>query len=229
VGEIAKTARSVRSVRVNERIRVPQVRLVDQDGNMVGVRSTKEALDIAKERGFDLVEVSPNANPPVCRIMDYGRYKYEQSKKAKRAKKKQHVMHVKEVKMRPKIEPHDYGFKMNHARRFLDHGDKVKFSLLFRGREVTHPDIGLRILNRVAEELSEIATVETPPRKEGMSMTMVICPKQTGKKEPAKKTSEGMRPPEKEVTESKQPLDKGVAETKQPLDKEVTEGGDGTA
>ena len=157
---------------------------------MIGVTSTREALEMARERGFDLVEVSPNAKPPVCRIMDYGKYKYEQSKKAKRAKKKQHVMHVKEIKMRPKIEPHDYSFKMNHARRFLEHGNKVKFSLLFRGREVTHPDIGLKILNRVAEELSDIATVEAAPKRERMSMIMVLCPRQTGKRDTEKSATE---------------------------------------
>jgi translation initiation factor IF-3 len=196
---VGKIAKGEKTVRVNDRIRVPQVRLVDENGGMVGVKTTREALDIARERGFDLVEVSPNAKPPVCRIMDYGKYKYEQSKKAKKAKKKQHVMHVKEIKMRPKIEPHDYAFKMNHARRFLEHANKVKFSLLFRGREVTHPDIGLRILNRVAEELSDIATIEAPPKKERMSMIMVLCPRPVGKKDSEKKLTEK---PEK-VTEGK--------------------------
>ncbi len=187
---MATIAKALRTVRVNERIRVPQIRLVDEDGKMVGITNTREALDIARQRGFDLVEVSPGASPPVCRIMDYGRYKYEQSKKAKRARKKQHVMHVKEIKMRPKIESHDYGFKMNHARRFLENNNKVKFSLIFRGREVTHPDIGLRILKRVAEELSEIATVEAGPKKEGMTMMMVLCPK-PGLKKPSGDQSKG--------------------------------------
>lgn len=186
---MATIAKALRTVRVNERIRVPQVRLVDENGDMVGITNTREALDVAKQRGFDLVEVSPGASPPVCRIMDYGRYKYEQSKKAKRARKKQHVMHVKEIKMRPKIEPHDYGFKMNHARRFLEHNNKVKFSLIFRGREVTHPDIGLGILKRVAEDLSEIATIEAGPKREGMTMMMVLCPK-PGLKKPSEEESE---------------------------------------
>ena len=180
---MTEIAKGLRTVRINDRIRVPQVRLIDEDGNMVGITATKEALEIARDRGFDLVEVSPGASPPVCRIMDYGKYKYEQSKKAKRAKKKQHVMHVKEIKMRPKIETHDYGFKMNHARKFLEHNNKVKFSLIFRGREVTHPDIGLNILKRVAEELSEIATVEAGPKREGMTMMMVVCPKPGAVKE----------------------------------------------
>ncbi|MFH1314649.1 MAG: translation initiation factor IF-3 [Candidatus Eisenbacteria bacterium] len=177
----------MKTIRINDRIRVPQIRLIDEEGNMLGVTETREALQMAQERGFDLVEVSPGAVPPVCRIMDYGKYKYEQSKKAKKAKKKQHVMHVKEIKMRPKIETHDYGFKMNHARRFLEENNKVKFSLIFRGREVTHPDIGLRILKRVAEELAEIATVEAGPKREGMTMMMVICPKPSAIKEPDKK------------------------------------------
>jgi translation initiation factor IF-3 len=174
---VAKIAKATRAVRVNERIRVSQVRLVDENGEMLGVKATKEALEIARDRGFDLVEVSPNASPPVCRIMDYGKYKYEQSKKAKRARKKQHTMQVKEIKMRPKIEAHDYGFKMNHARKFLEHNNKVKFSLIFRGREVTHPDIGLNILKRVAEDLTEMATVEVGPKREGMTIMMVVCPK----------------------------------------------------
>ena len=164
-------------VRINERIRVPQVRLVDESGQMLGVMSTRDALEKAMERGFDLVMVSPNANPPVCRIMDYGKYKYEQSKKARKAKKKQHVVHVKEVKMRPGIEQHDYEFKMNHARRFLEHNDKVKFSLIFRGREVTHLDIGQRVMERVAKDLEEIANVEVKPKREGHALIMIVAPK----------------------------------------------------
>ena len=164
-------------VRINERIRVPQVRLVDESGQMLGVMSTRDALEKAMERGFDLVMVSPNANPPVCRIMDYGKYKYEQSKKARRAKKKQHVVHVKEVKMRPGIEQHDYEFKMNHARRFLERNDKVKFSLIFRGREVTHLDIGMRVMERVSKDLEEIANVEVKPKREGHALIMIVAPK----------------------------------------------------
>ncbi len=189
---MGKIAKGAKVVRVNDRIRVAQVRLVDETGGMVGITSTREALEIARERGFDLVEVSPNAKPPVCRIMDYGKYKYEQSKKAKRAKKKQHVMHIKEVKMRPKIEPHDYDFKMSHARRFLEQSNKVKFSLLFRGREVTHPDIGLKILNRAAEDLSDIAIVESAPKRERMSMIMIVCPRQIIKKESEKNETHKM-------------------------------------
>jgi translation initiation factor IF-3 len=164
VGEINKGSKDVR---VNERIRVSQVRAVDENGQMVGVLPTREAIERAREHGYDLVEVSPAAVPPVCRIMDYGKYKYELSKKAKKAKRKQHVVHLKEIKMRPGIEEHDYNFKMNHARRFLEEHNKVKFSLIFRGREVTHLDIGM----------AEIANIESGPRKEGMNVIMVLGPK----------------------------------------------------
>jgi len=178
VGKIKRTvSRNKRDVRVNERIRVPQVRLVDEEGKMLGVMSTREALQMAGDRGFDLVMVSPSANPPVCRIMDYGKYKYEQSKKARRARRKQHVVHVKEVKMRPGIEQHDYDFKMKHARRFLENNDKVKFSLIFRGREVTHLDIGERVMERVAKDLEGIAHVEVKPKREGHTLIMILSPK----------------------------------------------------
>jgi translation initiation factor IF-3 len=176
VGKI-KRAVNKKEVRVNERIRVPQVRLVDENGAMLGVLSTRDALGKAQERGYDLVMVSPNANPPVCRIMDYGKYKYEQSKKARRSKKKQHVVHVKEVKMRPSIEGHDYNFKMNHARRFLENNDKVKFSLIFRGREVTHLDIGQRLMDRISKDLEEIANIEVKPKREGHALIMIVSPK----------------------------------------------------
>lgn len=166
-----------KTVHVNERIRVPQVRLVDENGNMIGIVNTREALEIARQRGYDLVEVSSKAHPPVCRIMDYGKYKYELSKKAKKAKKKQHVIQVKEIKMRPNIEPHDYNFKLNHARRFLEHSNKVKFHLIFKGREVTHLDIGMNVLNKIAGDLADIAVVESAPRKEGMVMTMIVAPR----------------------------------------------------
>ena len=177
-------------VRINERIRVPQVRLVDESGQMLGVMGTRDALETAKERGFDLVMVSPNASPPVCRIMDYGKYKYEQSKKASKSKKKQHVVHVKEVKMRPGIERHDYDFKLKHARRFLENNDKVKFSLIFRGREVTHLDIGQRVMERVAKDLEEIANVEVRPKREGHALIMIIAPKPGFVKKPVEKAKD---------------------------------------
>jgi translation initiation factor IF-3 len=174
---VGKINKGSKEVRVNERIRVSQVRVVDENGQMVGVLSTRDAIEQARGRGFDLVEVSPAAVPPVCRVMDYGKYKYELSKKAKKAKRKQHVVHLKEIKMRPGIESHDYNFKMNHARRFLEEHDKVKFSLIFRGREVTHLDIGMALFDRVARDLAEIANIESGPRREGMNVIMVLGPK----------------------------------------------------
>jgi translation initiation factor IF-3 len=192
VGKIKRAVnKSTRKeVRINERIRVPQVRLIDEAGQMLGVVNTRDAMEAARERGYDLVMVSPNASPPVCRIMDYGKYKYEQSKKARKAKKKQHVVHVKEVKMRPGIEQHDYDFKMNHARRFLEHNDKVKFSLIFRGREVTHLDIGQRVMERVAKDLEGIATVEVRPKREGNALIMIVAPKPGFAKKPVEKAKD---------------------------------------
>ena len=169
--------------RINRRIRIPQVRVVDGDGGQLGILPTSEALALAEERGLDLVEVSPKARPPVCKIMDYGKYMYEQSKKAKEAKKRQHVTHVKEVKMRPKIEPHDYDFKMRHARQFLEAGDKVKCTVIFRGRELAHKDRGVVLMKKLAEDLEDIAIVEVSLRSEGRSMVMVVSPKPGGKKQ----------------------------------------------
>lgn len=167
---------SQEDLRVNERIRISPVRLIDQDGEQIGIVATDEARDIAAEAGLDLVEVAPNSRPPVCRIMDYGKYKYEQARKAKEAKKKQHTVTVKEIKLRPKIEEHDYGFKMRHARRFLDDGDKVKFTLRFRGREMTHPELGERVLEKIKEDLGETIVVESDIRREGRTLTMLVGP-----------------------------------------------------
>lgn len=144
---------------------------------MVGVIGLQEAIDMAAEVGLDLVEVSPNAEPPVCKILDYGKYKYEAQKKANEARKKQKVIEVKEIKMRPGIDDHDYEVKMKAVRRFLDDGDKVKMTIRFRGREMAHQDLGLKVLERVRDELDEVAKVEQHPRPEGRLMTMVIAPK----------------------------------------------------
>ncbi|MDT8435701.1 MAG: translation initiation factor IF-3 [Gemmatimonadota bacterium] len=168
---------SQEELRVNERIRISPVRLIGEDGEQVGIVPTDEARSLAAERGLDLVEVAPNSRPPVCRIMDYGKYKYEQARKAKEAKKRQHTITVKEIKMRPKIEEHDYGFKLRHARRFLEEGDKVKFTLRFRGREMTHPELGERVLNRIKDELAELVTVESDIRMEGRQMSMLVAPR----------------------------------------------------
>ena len=167
---------SQEDLRVNDRIRISPVRLIDQDGEQIGIVATDEARDIAFEAGLDLVEVAPNSRPPVCRIMDYGKYKYEQARKAKEAKKKQHTITVKEIKLRPKIEEHDYGFKMRHARRFLDDGDKVKFTLRFRGREMTHPELGERVLEQIKEDLGDAIVVESDIKREGRTMTMLVAP-----------------------------------------------------
>ncbi len=162
--------------RVNERIRIREVRLIDEEGNQVGVIPTFEALQMARERGLDLVEVAPNAMPPVCRLMDYGKFRYEQSRKERESRKHQHVVELKEVRLRPKIDDHDLETKGRQAAKFLDAGDKVKFTILFRGREMAHPDIGRGILDQLAEQLREHGAVESMPRLEGRSMTMFLNP-----------------------------------------------------
>ena len=167
----------VPEVRVNERIRVPQVRVIGDDGEQVGVLPVREALVLAQSKGLDLVEVSPTARPPVCRIMDYGKFKYEQNRRARKAKKKQHQMQLKEIKMRPKIEGHDYDFKVQHAREFLEGRDKVKFTVTFRGREMAHQEIGYKLIQKAIADLSELASVESPPKSEGRTLTAVLMPK----------------------------------------------------
>ncbi len=163
-------------LRINDRIRISPVRLVDEDGEQLGIVPTDEARSLATDRGLDLVEVAPNARPPVCKLMDYGKYKYEQQRKAREAKKKQHNVTVKEVKLRPKIEKHDLDFKLRHARRFLEDGDKVKVTLMFRGREITHPELGVRVLEKVRSELEDVAGVEVDIAHEGRTMTMMLAP-----------------------------------------------------
>jgi translation initiation factor IF-3 len=156
---------------------VPQVRLIDENGQMMGVVSRREALNRAMEAGLDLVEVSPTADPPVCKILDYGKFKYESQKKKNEARKKQKIIEVKEIKMRPGIDDHDYDVKMRAMHRFLEEGDKVKVTMRFRGREMVHQELGLRVLERVRGQLDEVAKVEQMPRLEGRQMTMVIAPK----------------------------------------------------
>ncbi|MGE5176204.1 MAG: translation initiation factor IF-3 [Hyphomicrobiales bacterium] len=164
-------------MRVNDRIRIPSVRVIGPDGEQIGILGIREALAYAQERNLDLVEVSPTAKPPVCRVMDFGKYKYEQNKKAQKAKKKQHVTHLKEVKLRPKIEDHDYRFKIEHGRRFLEEHDKVKFTVTFRGRELAHTDAGRKLLDRVIRDLEGIGQVEIPARMEGRSMVLLMVPR----------------------------------------------------
>ena len=162
---------------MNEDITVESIRLIDADGEQVGVVSVAEGIDLADEAGLDLVEISPNANPPVCKILDYGKYKYEAQKKANEARKKQKTIDVKEIKMRPGIDEHDYQVKMRSVRKFLDNGDKVKMTIRFRGREMAHQDLGVRVLDRVRDELDEEVKIEQFPRTEGRLMTMVVAPK----------------------------------------------------
>lgn len=166
------------TVRINRMIRVPQVRVVDAEGNQLGVMATKDALSAAEAVGLDLVEVAATAAPPVCRIMDYGKYKYQMSKKSKDAKKKQTLIQVKEMKLRGKTEEHDFQFKVRNIRRFLGEGDKVKVTIIFRGREITHTQLGMGMLKRVAEELKDVATIEAQPKLEGRNMSMMIAPLQ---------------------------------------------------
>lgn len=166
-------------VRINEAISAKEVRVVDENGEMVGVMSPSDALEKAYAAGMDLIEVSPNANPPVCKILDYGKYKYEQQKKAAEARKKQKVVDVKELKMRPGIEEHDFNVKLKSAVKFLEDGDKVKFTLRFRGREMAHVDIGRDVLERFKAELKELSKVELQPKMEGRVMMMVLAPDTT--------------------------------------------------
>ena len=162
---------------MNRMIRISPVRLVDADGGQVGIVPLEEAFRMANERDLDLVEVAPMARPPVVKIMDYGKFKFEAAKAARAAKKKQHVIQIKEVKYRPGIDDHDFDFKTRHARQFLEEGNKVKLTMMFRGRQVTHPELGRNVLYRVFEEVKEIAKVEADPKLEGRNMTMVLAPK----------------------------------------------------
>ena len=165
-----------KELRINEEIRCKEVRLIDDAGEQLGVMAPRDAAKVAAEKGLDLVEIAPNANPPVCRIMDYGKYKYEQSKREKEAKKNQKVISVKEVKLRPNIEDHDFLTKAKNASKFLAAGDKVKVTIMFRGREITHPELGQELCERFAEELSTVAKVEKPAKVEGRNMIMILAP-----------------------------------------------------
>jgi translation initiation factor IF-3 len=164
------------TTRINERIRVPEVRLIDESGQQVGVMRTDDALRYAQERDLDLVEVAPEARPPVCRVLDYSKYKYEQAQKQKAARKHQQQITIREIKFRPKIAQNDYDTKKGHVVRFLKHKDKVKITIMFRGREVAHPERGALLLERLAEELSDLAVVEQRPTQDGRNMTMMLGP-----------------------------------------------------
>lgn len=170
---------NIHRARVNHQIRAREIRVIDEDGKQLGIMSPDEARPIAEAKGLDLVEIAPTARPPVCRIMDYGKYLYEQSKKAHEAKKHQKIIVVKEVKFRPKIDDHDFAFKKKHAERFLKAHNKVKATVMFRGREITHPEIGEQILRRLYDELAELAEIERAPVMEGRTMTMILAPKKS--------------------------------------------------
>ena len=163
--------------RINDEIAVMRVRLVDERGHMVGVVGRNDALTMASDAGLDLVEIAPNADPPVCKILDFGKYKYEEQKKKNEARKKQKIIEVKEIKLRPSINDHDYDVKMRSMVKFIEEGDKVKVTMRFRGRELAHQELGMDVLVRVKDDLDEIAKVEQMPRMEGRQMIMVMSPK----------------------------------------------------
>jgi len=192
-----------KKLRVNEKIRTREVRVIGPEGSQLGIMSPEQALKVALENGLDLVEVSPDAVPPVCRILDYGKYRYQLNKKAQEAKKKQKIIQVKEVKFRPKTDEHDYEFKKNNIIRFLTKGKKVKATVIFRGRENMHRDIGYRILARLRKEVGDFGIVENEPRQEGPFLDMILAPKKWSDKaaippptgSPAEKISPGRRGP----------------------------------
>jgi translation initiation factor IF-3 len=162
---------------INDNIRFPQVRLIDTDGTQMGILTHREAMQLAEEQDLDLVLVSDKANPPVCRIINYGKYKFEQEKRAREAKKRQHNAEVKEVKMRYKIDDHDYNVRVKNAQRFLKSGDKVKATVMFRGREIQHSDLAEKLLRRMADDLGEVAEIQQAPKREGRNMMMLLSPK----------------------------------------------------
>jgi translation initiation factor IF-3 len=164
-------------VRINEKIRADQVRLIGPGGEQVGIVGIREAQEYADRLNLDLVEVAPMANPPVCKVMDYGKYRYEQEQKAKEARKRQTTISIKEIKLRPKIDHHDFQTKKGHVERFLKKGDKVKVTIMFRGRELVHPHLGEQLLRRMAEELAEIGEIESQPNLDGRNMVMMLVPK----------------------------------------------------
>ncbi|MFO0621473.1 MAG: translation initiation factor IF-3 [Polyangia bacterium] len=170
--------------RVNHRIRIPRVRVIGSDGQQIGILETPDALRIAREEGLDLVEISPKAVPPVCKIMDYGRFKYETAKKEREERSKRTVIEVKEMKFRPKTDEHDFDFKVKHIREFLGEGNKAKLVIQFRGREIVHPEVGQNVLRRVVEAVSDVGMVEQPPMMEGRRMLMIIGPRPQGAPKP---------------------------------------------
>ncbi|KAA2256362.1 translation initiation factor IF-3 [Solihabitans fulvus] len=176
--------------RINDRIRVPEVRLVGPNGEQVGIVRIEDALRLAQEADLDLVEVAPQARPPVCKLMDYGKFKYESAQKARESRRNQQLTVIKEQKLRPKIDPHDYETKKGHVARFLSHGNKVKVTIMFRGREQSRPELGYRLLQRLAEDVAELGFVESNPKQDGRNMIMVLAPHKTTKTRPQKTASD---------------------------------------
>ena len=172
---------SKESLRINEEIRIREVRVTSAEGEQLGIMATRDALHMAEEQHLDLVEVAPKAKPPVCRIMDFGKYRYEQQKRDKEAKKKQKVITIKEVKLRPNIEQHDFDVKLKNALRFVQEGNKVKVTIMFRGRELSHPELGREVLQRVAAELKDTVSIERDAKLEGKNMIMILAPKAQSK------------------------------------------------
>jgi translation initiation factor IF-3 len=219
--------------RINERIRVPEVRLVGPNGEQVGIVRVEDALRLAAEADLDLVEVAPMAKPPVAKLMDFGKYKYEAAMKAREARKNQVNTVIKEIKLRPKIDPHDYGTKKGHVERFLKGGDKVKVTIMFRGREQSRPELGFRLLQRLAEDIAELGVVESQPKQDGRNMVMVIAP--TKKKSEAMAEQRRKRdqaaaersaghhdePAEPQPTDEPQPTTEAEAETTQTTEAEA--------
>ena len=162
--------------KANERIRAPQVQVISSDGKNLGTLSTQEAINIAKQEGLDLIEISPNANPPVCKIIDIGKYKYDLQKKANKSKKKQKVINLKEIKLRPVTEDHEYNFKIKNAKRFLEKGDKVKFTVRFKGREMQHTELGNKLMDRIINDTSSLGKIEVSPKFEGKQIIMIVQP-----------------------------------------------------
>jgi translation initiation factor IF-3 len=182
---------------VNERIRVREIRVIDDAGQQLGIMAPSQALAIARQKGLDLVEISPTAVPPVCRIMDFGKYQYQEQKRAREARKHQKVIDVKEIKFRPKVDEHDYQFKKKHIERFIAEGDKVKATIFFRGREMAHPEIGRRILERLCRDLADVAIAETAPRQEGNQMHTILTKRPAASRAPTRpSTSSGRGPVE---------------------------------
>ena len=205
--------------RINDRIRVPEVRLVGEDGKQIGVVKTAEALAYAQQRDLDLVEVAPEARPPVCRVLDYSKYKYEQAQKLKAARKHQQQITIREIKFRPKIAQADYDTKKGHVERFLRGRDKVKITIMFRGREVTHPERGVALLDRLAGELSEIAVIEQSPLQDGRNMTMMLAPSKAvmaAAEKDGQPEAEGERRPRRERQDEARNGDEGETPAAEP-------------